>query len=178
MRYVSVLLSLLLWMSFHPKDAAAQSRWRAVMVDVGWAGGPQGHSKSLGLDAEVGISERMRAVARWSHRSRVGILVDAENPTDSNVLEIGPGLKLSAGSRAVSYVNLLLGVHWEKDWWSSNWTAHPSGSISLGVDLRLIPPLTLRLAIRHQEVPGSAVPRKGRSNARNTGVLAGLGFSW
>jgi len=175
---VLFLLAPLLSLAFLPHGAMAQSRWRAVIVDGDLGGGPQGVSVAWGLSGELGVSQRWRGVARWSRREALGVVSDTQNPTDSNVLEVGPGLTLSAGSRAVSYLNLLLGVHWEKDSWSSNWTAHPSGSISLGVDLRLIPPVTLRLAFRHQEVPGSAVPRRGRSNARNTGVLVGLGITF
>jgi hypothetical protein len=130
------------------------------------------------LAAELGVSHRFRAVAGWSHRSSAGVSLDAENPADSNVLEAGPGVTLSAGSRIVSYANLLMGVHWEKKPWSSEWQGHGSVSVSVGWDIRIFPPVTLRLAVRHQEVPGSAMPERGRSNARNTGVLAGVGISF
>ena len=162
-----------------PTSASAQGRWRAGHFETGFGAGPQGLSKAPGLNLEVGVSANFRAVARWSQRTRWACAEDATCPTDSDVVEVGPAIRLGAGDRAVSFANILLGVHWEEEAYSAEKTAYSSASVSVGLDLRLFPPLPLRLAFRHQEVPGSETRRWAKKNARNTGLTVGDGFiSW
>ena len=172
---VKVLILLLLPMICLPAVTEAQGRWRAALFETGFGTGPQGFSKASGFSAEVGISGNLRAVVRWSQRSRALCATDGTCPRDSDVVEMGPSIRLGAGSRAVSFANVLFGVHWEEDAYSAEKTPYSSASVSIGVDLRLFPPLTLRIALRHQEVPGSETRRWGKPNARNTGIVVGFG---
>lgn len=174
-----VVLSILFLMSCFPAGASAQGRWRAALLETGLGIGPQGGSVALGVNAEVGVSNDLRAIVRWSRRAGAVCGEDGGCPRESDVIEIGPGIRLGAGDRAVSFANLLLGVHWEEEAFSAGTNAYASASVSFGLDLRLFPPVTLRLALRHQEVPGSQTNRWPKATARNTGLVVGLGVtSW
>ena len=78
-------------------------------------------------------------------------------------------------SRLAPFTQVLLGFSKERNYSSGGSDPHFSASATLGLDLRAAPPLTVRLAVRHQEIPGD--PSERGSSARNTGLFVGLGFT-
>lgn len=167
-----MLVGLLLLSS---EQLSAQDRWVAVLPEVGFAWGSQGNSVNRGIRVEVGLKGPLRAAARWARRTRVLCADDAPCPTDAEFLEAGIGVRLGGAEKVVPFADLLVGASWEGQPYRPVTTPYTSASVSLGVDLRIVPPATLRLGIRHQEVFGTN-RWDGRRGSTN-GVIAGLGIT-
>ncbi len=158
-----------------PGHTSGQTRWRGAFVQGGLTGGARGGALVSGAAAELGITERLRASVRYFNQSRTLCAEDGNCPPEASGVETGLGFILGGTSRLVPFTQLLLGYSKERDYYLGGSKTHFSASALLGVDLRIAPPLTFRLAIQHQEIPGAS-PR-WTSSARNTGLFIGLGLT-
>ena len=167
---VAVLVCLVM-----PGPTSGQTRWRGAFVQGGLIGGTRGGALVSGVAAELGLTERLRASARYFNQSRTLCAEDGDCPPEASGFEMGLGYTLGGTSRLVPFTQLLLGYSKERDYYLGGSDTYFSASALLGVDLRIAPPLTFRLAIHHQEIPGAS-PR-WTSSARNTGFFIGLGLT-
>ena len=167
---VAILLFLVM-----PEQTPAQTQWRGAFVQGGITGGARGGALVSGVAAELGITERVRASARYFDQSRTLCAEDGNCPPEASGVEMGLGYTLGGTSRLVPFAQLLLGFAKERDYYLGGSNTSFSASAAVGVDLRIAPPLTFRLAVHHQEIPGAS-PR-WTSSARNTGFFVGMGLT-
>ena len=158
-----------------PQAASGQGRWWSAYLERGFTGGPGGGAIVSEVGAEVGLKEGLRASARYIDRSRDSCSTDSSCPAAATGVEVGLGLSLGGTWRLVPFSQFLVGYSREANLRTGGSRPFLSMSMGLGVYLRVAPPLSLRIAVIHREVPKAS--DGWDPNERNTGLFIGFGVS-
>ena len=100
-----------------PEQTLAQARWRGAFVQGGLIGGTRGGALVSGVAAELGLTERLRASARYFNQSRTLCGEDGNCPPEASGVDMGLGYTLGGTSRLVPFTQLLLGFAKERDYY-------------------------------------------------------------
>ena len=156
---------------------AAQQRTGEGFVELGLVTDSNGPGVSFAISAGLQVRGLLHGELRWLSLGRGACSTDGGSPCrgPARVIEAGPSLRFGESPRVGAFVGL--GVGQFRVQRSLGFHEASIGlSTSVGLDVRVAPPMAFRLLVRYQEVLDGG--GSGGANTRLVTMAVGIGVSF
>lgn len=166
-----------------PMGSAAQTRWRAVSVQAGFAlGSAEFAGAGPSVAVELGIWEELRVFAQWNSWGGIGCgpVLHGPNPCSIESVaswELGFRQGLGVSPDWAPFIGVGLGLYRQRAPSSDDSAQSLSLSVAAGVDFPVRRPVTIRWSLAYQEILDRSLAGGSGSGVRYVSILLGLSLA-